>query len=213
MGFLYEGSTGARALQMLREMPDDTIIGTPQFADMLGVKPGALHQLLANAVELRLIRKVRGRGPCIGWTLGLGNEGVTIERRQEKAAAPPRVERAPRQAAPAPAAPAYHFDRSWPPAFVSTFDRPPLPRGRSVDELPDDDAPSVGVTPAWLRGLVDAPAPKAEEQDVDLQLPLFSDIGPGGRALRRRARGTFEPLLPDFYGPFASVRQGSIFDA
>lgn len=78
MGFLWEGSTGARAVQILRDLPQGTSIATPDFARQLGVSGAALHQLLANAVNLRLIKKIRNRGHCILWALGAGNDSATI---------------------------------------------------------------------------------------------------------------------------------------
>lgn len=85
MGFLWQGSTGARAVEILRGLPIGTGIATPEFAEMLGVRAQALHQLLANAVGLRLIKKVRG-GHCIIWKIGAGNDSANIEvRRAPKA--------------------------------------------------------------------------------------------------------------------------------
>ena len=73
MGFLWEGSTGARAVQLLRTMPPGTVMLTPDLAKALGAKQTLLHQLLANAVSLRLIKKVRVEGSAFsGWKLGAG---------------------------------------------------------------------------------------------------------------------------------------------
>ena len=203
MGFLWEDSTGARAVKMLRAMDPGTVIETPEFAMALGVDPGALHQLLANAVQLRYLKKIRGRSPCIGWTLGAGNDSATIERRKPRPEpTPAELER--RRAASdrrrrridPDAAMATHAAQiaplSWPPGFVSTFSSPEL-RYQPPRRVIDDAAPALEVdqpVPVWLRGLVGAPAPIAEPPAPPRpeQLPLFdpSEIGPGGRARWRR---------------------------
>jgi hypothetical protein len=82
MGFMWEGSTGERAVQLLKGLPQGTVVDTVDLAARLDVKPGALHQLLANAVKLRMVVKVHIRGHyCVGWRLGPGGDSVTIERR------------------------------------------------------------------------------------------------------------------------------------
>lgn len=82
MGFLWEGSTGARAVKFLREQGQGTELETSDLAAALDVKAGALYQLLANAVKLRFIRKVPGPGQSIRWKLGAAGDSVTIERRR-----------------------------------------------------------------------------------------------------------------------------------
>jgi predicted DNA-binding transcriptional regulator AlpA len=85
MGFLWEGSTAARAVQLLRTMPPGTVMLTPELAKALGAKQTLLHQLLANAVGLRLIAKVSLPGtPFSGWKLGAGNDSANIEPRAPK---------------------------------------------------------------------------------------------------------------------------------
>ena len=87
MGFLWEGSTGARAVQLLRTKEPGTIMQTPELAQALGAKQTLLHQLLSNAVNLRLLKKVRVPGSAFtGWKLGAGNDSANIEPR------PPRPE-------------------------------------------------------------------------------------------------------------------------
>ena len=146
MGFLWAGSTGARAVQMLRGKPPGTIIETPDFALLLDANPVALHQLLANAVQLRLIKKLRTRGrPCIGWTLGAGNVNATIELHRpprpapspeqlerRRAAAEQRQQRLELQATHPP----FAFTSSWPPGFVSQLAAPARPArdGRELDD-------------------------------------------------------------------------------
>lgn len=206
MGFMVEGSTGARAVAMLKAMPQGTIIETPDFAMALSVKPGALHQLLANAVKLRLIKKVRTRGsPCIGWALGAGNVGTTIEPRRAPAMPPSLEDLARRQlaeqrrqqrAAQQPPAPQFTYDTTWPPGFVSALASPELryraPSSMLAGEGPDADPEAV--LPVWLRGLVPgaAPAPDIAAPSAlpprPQQLPLFdpSEIGEPGRERWRR---------------------------
>lgn len=206
MGFMVEGSTGARAVAMLKAMPQGTIIDTPEFALALGVKAGALHQLLANAVKLRLIKKVRARGsPCIGWALGAGNVGTTIEPRRVPPA-PPTLEdlerrrlaelRRQQRAASAPSTPAFIRDANWPPGFVSTFSSPELRYRPPAERLAGDgpDADPEAALPAWLRGLVPDVAPVVDVAAAPptpprpQQLPLFdvSEIGEPGRERWRR---------------------------
>lgn len=178
LGFMIEGSTGARALAMLQAMPLGTIIETEEFAMALGVKTAALYQLLTNAVKLRLIKKVRVRGGRrIGWKLGAGNVGVTIELR--RAAPAPTAEelerraiataaRAQRAAERAATIPMLPKPPAWPPGFVSTFDPGAVNAGACADtesDLSDDGASDSGAgLPAWLAG-----------------------HGPGGMAMRRRS--------------------------
>lgn len=206
MGFMVEGSTGARAVAMLKAMPQGTIIDTPEFAMLLEVKAGALHQLLANAVKLRLIKKVRRRGsPCIGWKLGAGNEGTTIEPRREPPV-PPSAEELERRrraeerrllrAVSDVPPPQYSFGSSWPPGFVSALVSPELHYQSPSSKLSGDgpEADPDAELPTWLRGLVPGappapdiarpPAPTPRPQ----QLPLFdpSEIGEPGRARWRR---------------------------
>ncbi|MGN6526752.1 MAG: hypothetical protein ACTHL8_10210 [Burkholderiaceae bacterium] len=108
MGFMWEGSTGSRALAILKALPQGAVILTPDFARQLGVEARALHQLLANALKLRLVKKVRQRGVvCVGWKLGPGNISATIERRRAPApGAPPRRRRPRGELPPAPPPPA-----------------------------------------------------------------------------------------------------------
>ncbi len=133
MGFMWEGSTGARAVKLLREQPQGTVILTPKFAEMLGVKAIALHQLLANAVDLRMIKKGPARRgvPASAGRSGSGNISVTIESaasrssrrpasRISRAAAPRPSERRNRPAPPPP--PSFRVD--WPPGFVSQLGAP-----------------------------------------------------------------------------------------
>ena len=201
MGFLWEGSTGARAVQLLKELPQGTVIDTNDFAARLEVKPGALHQLLANAVNLRLIKKMHIRGHhCVGWKLGPGNDSVTIERRKPQAPPTPaeiarrraaterRRRRADARNAPRPPAQA-PSGVAWPPGFVSTFASPSdgyQPPVLTADEL-DADVDAVAPLPTWLRGLISSPAPVLTDPPPiprPLQLPLFdsAEVGPGGRA-------------------------------
>jgi len=84
VGFLWEDSTGARAVKFLREHEQGFVIDSVPFATALGVKPGALHQLLDNALKLRFVKKVYGRGRCVGWKLGAAGDSVTIERRKAR---------------------------------------------------------------------------------------------------------------------------------
>jgi hypothetical protein len=168
MGFLWEGSTGSRALQVLRALPQGTEILTPEFAEMLGVKAIALHQLLANAVDLRMIKKVRKKGrPCIGWTLGPGNVSVTIERRKPPQPAPSEQDLARRRAAAergrnrAAPPPAPSFRVEWPPGFVSQLAVPEVHRisphisepqacCRRATEADEDLVVIAPETSAWL---------------------------------------------------------------
>jgi len=99
MGFLWEGSTGARAVQLLRAMPPGTVMLTPDLARALGAKQTLLHQLLANAVSLRLIKKARVEGSAFsGWKLGAGNDSANIEpkspQRPQRPQSPAQIERA-----------------------------------------------------------------------------------------------------------------------
>jgi hypothetical protein len=167
MGFLWEGSTGARAVQILQDLPQGTTIATPDFARQLGVSGAALHQLLANAVKLRLLKKVRTRGsPCIGWALGAGSVGTTIEPRRVPPPTPTPEElerraiaaaaRAKRAAERAAAAPTLPKPPAWPPGFVSTFD-PDSANARAVADMERDflntGAPdSAAALPSWLAG-------------------------------------------------------------
>lgn len=203
MGFMVEGSTAARAVAMLKGMPQGTIIETPEFAMALGVKAGALHQLLANAVNLRLIKKVRSRGsPFIGWALGAGNVGATIEPRRIPAPAPTleelerrRVAELRRQQRAASAPPPPRFATSWPPGFISTLS-PELRYQPPSEKLGTDgpDADPDAVVPVWLRGLVHSDTPVADVVPAPApppgpqQLPLFdvSEIGEPGRTRWRR---------------------------
>ena len=229
MGFMVEGSTGARAVAMLKGLPQGTIIDTPEFAMALEVKPGALHQLLANAVKLRLIKKVRRRGsPCMGWALGAGNEGTTIEPRRVPPAPPTAAEIERRQraeerrllrAASEVPPPTFTFGSSWPPGFISTLTPPdiryqPLELGSDGPEA-DPDA----ELPVWLRGLVrgeplteDIPQALPPTQPRPLQLPLFdpSEIGEPGRARWRRLDLTVPP--PPRAAPAPTWRQVSILE-
>jgi len=167
MGFLWEGSTGARAVQLFREMPHGTVLDTTALADMLGVRGGALHQLLARAVELRLVKKIRGKRPRSLWALGPGNDSATIERHRapppaptpeeierRRAAAERRRQRAETEAA----KPVYSFAPTWPPGFVSASPVEPEPAllsgapAASAEALPN----AAGGLPAWLRGLAEA---------------------------------------------------------
>ncbi|HEX7637962.1 MAG TPA: hypothetical protein VF457_06155 [Burkholderiaceae bacterium] len=131
MGHLWEGSTGARALAILRELPQGTIIRTPDFAPLLGVSARALHQLLANSVRLRLIKKVRRRGwNSVGWALGAGNDSANIERRRPPTGKP-RVRRRPSDPPPAPkpmpeGARRFLLSPPWPPGFVAAAPAPHL---------------------------------------------------------------------------------------
>lgn len=208
MGWLWEGSTGARAVQLLREQPQNTVIFTKDLAARLEVAPGALHQLLANAVSLRLIKKVRDLGPQIGWKLGGGNDSATIERRKPAKPAPTTEElerraraaqrRAARAAELAAAPPAPTFaPTDWPPRFVSTFDPAGPAYAPPRVAVDGDAAPAAAVpdadVPPWLRGLYGLPAPEIElrpaaEQPKPVQLPLFdaAEVGEGGRARWRR---------------------------
>lgn len=227
MGFMVEGSTGARAVAMLKALPTGTIIETPEFALALGVKAGALHQLLANAVKLRLIRKRRERGcPCIGWQLGPGNVGTTIEPRRN----PPSPEemdrrraaaaRRARRAAITPAEPVFRRDSNWPPGFVSTFTSPELKYQPPSEKLVDDGAAldMVRALPSWLRGLMPGAPPAPEPMHAPLppprpvQLPLFdvSEIGEPGRA--RWRRHDLAPTAPPLDAPTTLWRQASILE-
>jgi hypothetical protein len=131
LGFIVEGSTGFRALQIFKGLPRGAQLETFDLARRLSVKPGALHQLLANAVKLRLIRKRYRKGiPQIAWTLGAGNESATIEYRPAKpipsdedvARRRERAERRRVAAESAPPPPKFQLDSPWPPGFVSKFD-------------------------------------------------------------------------------------------
>lgn len=230
MGFMVEGSTGARAVAMLKAMPQGTIIDTPEFALLLEVKAGALHQLLANAVKLRLIKKVRRRGsPCIGWALGAGNVGTTIEPRREPPT-PPTAEEIERRrraeerrllrAASGMPAPQYSFGSTWPPGFVSSLAAPELhyqsPASKLVGDGPDAD-PDAEL-PVWLRGLVPGAPPAPDilppaAPPRPQQLPLFdpSEIGEPGRARWRRLDLTLPPAPRNAAMP--NWRQVSILEA
>lgn len=167
MGFLWEGSTGARAVQLFREMPHGTMLDTTTLAEMLGVKGGALHQLVARAVDLRLVKKIRGKGPRSLWALGAGNDSATIERHRVPPAPPTpdqlerrrlAAERRRQRAAMEPAKPVYCFAPTWPPGFVSA-----TPEGLERALLCDAAAlgvetdPNAAVQlPTWLRGLSQA---------------------------------------------------------
>lgn len=233
MGFMVEGSTSARAVAMLKALPQGTIIDTPDFAAALSVKPGALHQLLANAVKLRLIKKVRTRGsPFIGWALGAGNVGVTIEPKREPAPPPTTEEldrrraaelrRQQRAASAPPAAPA-KYGANWPPGFVSTFAEPELryqpPTAMLTGDEPEVD-PEAELAP-WLRGLLPgaAPAPDVPISAVPVQpqpqqLPLFdvSEIGEPGR-MRWRRLDLSLPELPPSAPNVPKWRQMSVLEA
>ena len=204
MGFLWEDSTGARAVKYLRGQEQGTELETNDFAAALQVKAGALYQLLANAVKLRYIKKVRGPGQSIRWKLGAASDSATIERRKTAAMLTPeelerrRVANAARRARadarnaaqpPVPSRPVI----DWPPGFVSAFGAPVeryRPPALAIDE-PDVVADPDEPLPVWLRGLVVNPAAVDLEPPRvprPLQLPLFdpAEIGPGGRARWRR---------------------------
>jgi hypothetical protein len=138
MGFLWEGSTGARAVQLLRTKEPGTIMQTPELAQALGAKQTLLHQLLSNAVNLRLLKKVRVPGSAFtGWKLGAGNDSANIEPR------PPRPEPGSAEAVRRAAAARRRCERealrdeqgdgsvgkpqalAWPPGFVAKFFDPP----------------------------------------------------------------------------------------
>lgn len=234
MGFLWEGSTGARAVQLLREQPPGTVMLTPDLAKALGAKQTLLHQLLANAVGLRLIKKVRVDGSAFsGWKLGAGNDSANIERKPARPAASPaeagrraaaakrRLERqAEREAAAAPShAPA------WPPGFVSAFDPSDGYRPPRVALEDDADAGAVAEAPVapWLRGLlpsappcdpVDVAVPPRESPEPPraLQLPLFDlqEIGEPGRAPRAPVAAAPEPAVPR---EFTNWRQVLLIEA
>ncbi len=217
MGFLWEGSTGARAVKLLRELEQGQGIPTPQFARMLGVRAQALHQLLANAVSLRLIKKVRG-GQCIIWKIGAGNDSATIERRRPAAPALTPEElarreaaaqrRRDREAARAASEPLVRITPpDWPPRFVSTFDAagPAYvpPRFTSADDEGAAAIPAPGDVPAWLRGLYGVAPPEIElrpavAQPRHVQLPLFdpTEVGEGGRMKWRRLDLVLPSLAP-----------------
>lgn len=225
MGFLWEGSTGARAVAMLRALPPGTVVFTPEFAAALNVDAGALHQLLANAVQLRYLKKIRGRGPCIGWTLGAGNESATIERRRP--ARPPlspeeierrraAAERRQLRDAMRPNTTSAFTTPSWPPGFISTLAPPRTAMLPGAESTGDDDVDDVDEPlPIWLRGLVGTPAPVIEilEPPRPLQLPLFdpSEIGPGGRARWRRLDLSIPALLATSNAP--TWRQTTFLEA
>lgn len=170
LGFMVEGSTGCRALQVFQELPQGTVLETFDLARRLRVKPGALHQLLANPVKLRLIKKIRRKQRVqVGWTLGPGNESVTIERhvpRREpttdelarRALAAER--RAARQAERDAAAPTLPKAPAWPPGFVSTLGgsraAPTSPELRALSA--QQAAEAATLAPAWLRGSRSVPA-------------------------------------------------------
>ena len=234
MGFMVEGSTGARAVAMLKGLPQGTILDTPEFAMALGVKPGALHQLLANAVNLRLIKKVRTRGnPCMGWKLGGGNESSTVEPRRSPAPPPTAEElerrrraeerRMLRAVSAMPPAPAPSFGTNWPPGFVSTFSSPALRYRSPADSIAGDgpEADPDAELPTWLRGLVqgaapavDVPQPPAPAPPRPQQLPLFDarEIGEPGR-LRWRRLDVVLPSAPARAPTAAAWRQVSILEA
>ncbi|MGN6528467.1 MAG: hypothetical protein ACTHL8_18920 [Burkholderiaceae bacterium] len=122
MGFMWEGSTGSRALAILKGLPQGTALTTADLAARLGVKPRALHQLLAHALQLRLIAKVRRRGVVsVSWRIGPGNVSATVERRRAPEGKPRR--RRPRGEAPPPVVQPegrrFQLDPPWPPGFVS----------------------------------------------------------------------------------------------
>lgn len=148
MGFLWEGSTGARAVQLLREQPPGTVMLTPDLAKALSAKQTLLHQLLANAVNLRLLKKVRAPGIAFtGWKLGAGNDGANIERRRAKTPAEISRQRA--------ASERQRLLRGHA-RQVSTLDRSAL----GCDDL-DSDATAPTVMPAWLGGA----APDVEHEE------------------------------------------------
>jgi hypothetical protein len=166
LGFIIEGSTGARALAILEGMPKGALIDTIAFAAKLGVRAAALHQLLSNPVKLRLIKKVRRRGvPMIDWGLGAGNVGVTIEPRPVPRPPPTpeeierrrlAAERRRLRAASAPPGPALTISSDWPPGFVSTFGsasdaraQAELDRQSVAQVVPD----SPELLPTWLTGV------------------------------------------------------------
>lgn len=138
MGFLWEGSTGARAVKFLRAQDQGFAIDTDALARALNVKAGALYQLLANAVKLRYIKKVHGPGQSIRWKLGAGGgDMVTIERRRPVASLT-RAEIACRRAL---------NDRRRQRAELSRTTR----SERSVDGAVGEAA-ALGPLPAWLGG-------------------------------------------------------------
>jgi hypothetical protein len=141
MGFLWEGSTGARAVQLLRARPQGTVMLTRELAEALGAKQSLLHQLLANAVNLRLLKKVRVAGSQFtGWKLGPGNDSANIE--------PKSLQRpqSPSQMARAQAAAQRQRDRD------AKRVRPVAHEvGISVSAV----ASLAEAAPAWLRGSTD----------------------------------------------------------
>jgi hypothetical protein len=136
LGYIVEGSTGYHALQVFKDLPQGAVLLTFDLARRLGVSQGAIHQLLANAVKLRLIKKIRHRGNGqVGWTIGAGNVSVTIEPRRIPPAPPTAevlerrrqsAERRRRAAESAPPPPKFQLDTPWPPGFVSKFDSPEI---------------------------------------------------------------------------------------
>lgn len=135
-GFIWQGSKGAQAVEHLRKLEVGTVIESPTFAVILDVDPRALHQLLENAVKLRMLKKVRVPGrTCIGWTLGAGRIGATIERRRDPPAPPPEGAPQRRRTDPANAradaandSPPYR--PAWPPKFESQWNDIPGKKGR-----------------------------------------------------------------------------------
>lgn len=171
---MVEGSTGARAVAMLKGMPQGTVLGSAAFALLLQVRQAALYQLLANAVKLGLIKKVHTRGSSVvGWRLGPGNDSATLLPRRVPLPAPTPEEidrraraaqRRAERAAASPPAPVFNFE--WPPGFV----------------------PSLGCVSS-------ADAQKRIDQDFDAQVPLgvvtrvpawLTGTAPSSRATRRR---------------------------
>lgn len=132
-GFIWSGSKGAQAVEHLRSCEMGTVIESPTFAAILKVDPRALHQLLENAVKLRMLKKVRVPGrTCVGWTLGAGKIGATIERRRDPVAPPlpggPQRRRTDPANKAANDSPAYAPE--WPPQFKSQWTEPDKKRGR-----------------------------------------------------------------------------------
>jgi hypothetical protein len=143
MGFLWEGSTGARAVQLLREQPPGTVMLTPDLAQALGAKRTLLHQLLANAVSLRLIKKVRMEGSAFsGWKLGAGNDSANIEPKSPQR---PRRSQSPAQIERAKTAAQRRQDREA--KRLRPMAQEDGISGRAVASL-------VEAAPAWLRGSV-----------------------------------------------------------
>ncbi len=166
MGFLWEGSTGARAVQLLRKKEPGTIMLTPELAKALGAKQTLLHQLLSNALNLRLLKKVRVPGSAFtGWKLGAGNVSANIEPKQPPRPAPTTNESARRKAAAARRAARIAERAQLHASGLAAVDRPPgfqsvlapsyrLPRIELPDR--DDDVGTVAAEsalPRWLAGL------------------------------------------------------------